>query len=89
MNELPFEEEQIGDNIFIRNFYPDVLDEELKWHIDDEDRIVEPMNENDWQFQFDDSLPQKITDTIVIKKGVWHRLIKGSTDLSLKVTKIK
>jgi hypothetical protein len=52
-----------------------------------EDRIIESLSENDWQFQSDNKLPVKIEGTIEIKKGEWHRIIKGSTPLRIKVTR--
>jgi hypothetical protein len=52
-----------------------------------EDRVVEILNDNDWKFQFDDQLPIKMEGTIEIKKGEWHRIIKGSTPLNVKITR--
>ena len=86
-NYLPFEESWISDKISLRTFSPDLIDEELKWHIDMEDRVVEILNDNDWKFQFDDQLPIKMEGTIEIKKGEWHRIIKGSTPLNVKITR--
>ena len=88
MSELPFEESWIDDKVSLRTFSPDIMDEELKWHIDMEDRVVEVLNDNDWKFQFDDHLPIKMEGTIQIKKGEWHRIIKGSTPLNVKITRI-
>jgi hypothetical protein len=84
---LPFKERWVSENQSIRRFSPDVADEELKWHFDDEDRIIECSSETDWKFQFDNELPIKIKGTIKIPKGVWHRLIKGSNDLDLLITR--
>jgi hypothetical protein len=86
-NYLPFEESWISDKISLRSFSPDLIDEELKWHIDMEDRVVEILNDNDWKFQFDDQLPIKMEGTIEIKMGEWHRIIKGSTPLNVKITR--
>jgi len=52
-----------------------------------EDRIVEVLNENDWEFQFDNQLPIRMDGTIEIKMGEWHRIIKGSTPLNVKITR--
>lgn len=83
MNEdLPFEEK--GQ---IRTFSKDTDSHELKWHRDNEDRIVTPLNANDWLFQRDNELPEPIDKPISISKGEWHRVIKGSTDLEIKVEK--
>lgn len=86
-NYLPFEESWISDKISLRSFSPDLIDEELKWHVDMEDRVVEILNDNDWKFQFDDQLPIKMEGAIEIKKGEWHRIIKGSTPLNVKITR--
>jgi hypothetical protein len=88
MSELPFEESWVSDKVSLRSFSPDLMDEELKWHIDMEDRVVEILNDNDWKFQFDDHLPIKMEGVIEIKKGEWHRIIKGSTPLNVKITRI-
>ena len=86
-NYLPFEESWISDKISLRTFSPVIMDEELKWHVDMEDRIVEVLNENDWEFQFDNQLPIRMDGTIEIKMGEWHRIIKGSTPLNVKITR--
>ena len=51
--DLPFNENWISNNQSIRIFSSDLEDEELKWHFDEEDRIVISSNETDWKFQFD------------------------------------
>jgi hypothetical protein len=80
--QLPFDEK--GE---FRKFSKDVDSEELKWHRDNEDRIVTPVGANDWLFQRDNSLPEPIDKPIFIGKGEWHRVIKGTTDLDIKVEK--
>jgi hypothetical protein len=85
-NNLPFQE-IIQENIYIRTFSESVPDEELKWHRDHEDRLVIPTHETDWLFQRDNELPQKINEEIQIKAGEWHRIIKGTSDLTLKIIK--
>jgi hypothetical protein len=86
--DLPFSEEWISENQSIRTFNSDMDDEELKWHFDMEDRIIEPLHENDWQFQFDNLLPQNLNSKLLIKSGEWHRLIKGSGELKIRITRI-
>ena len=85
----PYAEEKIAESVVVRTFAADIDEMELKWHWDEEDRLVEPLNHNDWQFQFDNQLPQKIYTEIYIPAGVMHRVIKGSTDLIVKITKYK
>jgi hypothetical protein len=83
---LPFKQEKINDKEVIRIFSQDTDDEEFKWHRDAEDRIVEILETTDWKFQFDNKLPQKLEGTITIPKGVYHRVIKGTNDLKVKIT---
>ena len=73
----------------IRKFSEYMDSEELKWHWDDEDRTIYAVHKTDWLFQFDNKLPQPISSKIFIPKGVWHRIIKGTGDLSVIVEKIK
>ena len=80
MSELPFSEK--GD---VRTFSSDIDSEELKWHRDREDRVVIPLNDNDWMFQRDNSLPEPIDKEISIPGGEWHRVIKGTTDLVVRI----
>ena len=82
MTENPY-----SDNGDKRVFSKDVDPEELKWHRDEEDRIIVPLNQNDWQFQRDNCLPEPINKEIEIKRGEWHRVIKGTTDLEVKINK--
>jgi len=81
-NNFPFSEE--GE---VRTFTHDVPEEELVWHRDQEDRIIEPLHETDWKFQYDNNNPESLK-RLFIRKGVYHRLIKGTGDLKLKVIKI-
>lgn len=85
----PYEESQISENEFIRIFSPDTPEEELIWHRDREDRVVTPLNSNDWQLQIDDQLPiyLKQLEKYSIPKGVFHRVIKGKTPLTIKLIK--
>ena len=83
----PYREERITESVVIRTFSANMDEMELKWHWDEEDRLIEPLAENDWQFQFDNELPVMIYKQIFIPTGVIHRVIKGTTDLKIKITK--
>jgi len=85
---LPFIEEQIGENLFIRTFKQETDSGEMHWHRDYEDRIIESIEETDWGFQLDNQLPLKISGKIYIPRGVYHRLIKGTGDLKIKLEKL-
>lgn len=62
---------------------------ELKWHWDEQDRFVTATHDTDWQFQFDNQLPQDMLKGLgfYIVSGTWHRLIKGTGSLTLEVIK--
>ena len=87
--ELPFSE-KINNGFYIRTFSSDLNENELKWHFDEEDRIVICENDTDWLFQFDNELPITINknEPIVIQKNIFHRIIKGTNNLKLKIKKL-
>jgi hypothetical protein len=84
---LPFKETKIGDNTFIREFAQDTGSGEFMWHRDREDRIIESIDETDWMVQIDNELPKKIEGEVFIPMGIYHRLIKGTNNLKVKVIK--
>lgn len=86
---LPFKEKSKG-NISVRTFSNSVNETELKWHWDNENRIVVCEHETDWQLQMDNQLPVTIAKNkkYFIPEGEYHRIIKGSGDLTVKVTKL-
>ena len=84
--ELPFKEE-IVDNVFIRVFSQDTESGDFMWHRDFEDRIIESIGETDWEVQLDDELPKVIEGEVFIPMGVYHRVIKGTGDLKIKLIK--
>jgi hypothetical protein len=86
--DKPYIEEFSSEHTYIRTFPEDTLEEELKWHWDEEDRRISPIEETDWLFQMDNELPQKIEGEIFIPKGVFHRIIKGNGELKILVHKI-
>lgn len=71
-----------------RLFSDTVHTDELLWHWDGEDRTIKPTELTDWKFQFDNE-PSFIigAQPIFIKAGVWHRLIKGTGDLVIHITR--
>lgn len=87
-NKKPYKETTF-ENCVIRTFNPDVDIEDLKWHRDHEDRIIIPLNENDWLYQEDNKLPVPIKEKFTIPMGLWHRVIKGTTKLVIMIEKIK
>ena len=87
---LPFYEETIDNKTVIRHFKPGYPEHLFKWHFDREDRSVEVLNDSDWKFQYDNQMPitLKTNDIIKIDAGLYHRIIPGTTELSLKINKI-
>jgi hypothetical protein len=88
VESLPFEELKISDKEIIRNFSEIVDEEDLQWHFDEEDRLVEALEETDWCIQFDNKLPQKFEGKVFIQKHEYHRLIKGTKDCKVKIYKL-
>ena len=84
---FPFIEKSVGNNQYIREFSSDVDTHELEWHIDREDRTVEVIENNNWHFQLDNNLPQLLKETIFIPKETYHRVIKGTGNLKVRITK--
>ena len=71
----------------IRTFSKDVDPMELVWHQDKEDRNVEVLEGEGWQFQKDNELPfvMKVGDTINIEKMTYHRIHKGQDKLVIEI----
>jgi len=84
---LPFKEVKILNNIFIREFSQDTDSEEYMWHRDRENRIIENLETTDWLIQLDNELPKVIQSQVFIPMGVYHRLIKGTGNLKIKLIK--
>ena len=84
----PYKETENG-NIVRRTFSDNISESELVWHRDHEDRVVLPLNENDWMVQFDNELPTKLTvgEEYFIPKNTFHRVIKGSGELQVEIIK--
>jgi len=85
---LPFKETNQDDYV-IREFSSKTSSFELVWHRDKEDRYVQALHDTDWKFQLDNETPQRLSDNkLFIPKETYHRLIKGSGDLKVRVYKI-
>jgi quercetin dioxygenase-like cupin family protein len=79
--------EVIESNVILRTFSEDVESEELVWHRDKNDRVVEVIQSNGWKFQMDNELPKtlKSGDVVEIPKETFHRVIKGEGNLIIKI----
>ena len=73
----------------IREFSADVDPMSLIWHEDQEDREREILEGEGWKFQFDEQLPFELNkgDKFFIPKGDLHRVIKGNSNLTIKIYK--
>lgn len=70
----------------IRTFDESIDPIELMWHRDLKDRTVTATHSTDWKVQLDNELPTVIKDSIFIPKLAWHRVIKGTGALTVKIT---
>ena len=86
--EKPYTDIILTQTEKIRTFTEDTDSGELMWHRDREDRLVEVIDGNDWLVQIDNELPKKLTSgtKIYIPEGVYHRVIKGTGDLKVRIT---
>lgn len=71
----------------IRTFNDSIDPIELKWHRDDEDRAIISIEKTDWQVQLENRLPQSLNSVVFIERGQWHRVIKGTGTLKVKIAK--
>ena len=83
----PYTDIEVTDKYIIREFNENIDPIELLWHRDNENRIVEIIGKTDWKIQLDNQLPTSINESISIPKHMYHRLIKGTGNLKLKIHK--
>jgi len=88
MKKYPFKE-RIEDGYHIRTFSENIDDDELVWHRDKEDRIVESVGDSDWMVQMDNEMPKTLNEKVFIPKNTFHRVIKGNGNLIVKVKKLQ
>lgn len=84
---LPFTETYSSNDSCIREFKESVEPTEFVWHRDDEDRVVVSLDPTDWKIQLENRLPQSLNTAVFIERGEWHRLIKGTGELTVKIVK--
>lgn len=80
--------ETINGTVRLRTFKGDVDEDELVWHRDYHDRVVEVISGDGWKFQYDNQQPRemRVGQLFHIPKGMFHRLIKGDNTLVLEIT---
>ena len=83
----PFKQKRLDENTLLREFSKDVDSEELVWHRDKRDRVIHVVMGEGWMFQRDNSVPVEICegDTFRIRAEQYHRLIKGKSDLVVRI----
>jgi hypothetical protein len=84
----PYKNIEITDKHIIREFSDKTDIINFMWHRDNEDRIVEALESTDWSLQLDDSLPIVLNKPIFIPKHMYHRVIKGTGNLLVKIIKL-
>lgn len=78
------------DQNSIRIFkYEDIRVSDLVWHTDKENRLITVLEGEGWKFQRDNELPIELSkgDKLKIPEGQIHRILKGNTDLIIKIEK--
>jgi hypothetical protein len=86
-NKKPYKDLKVTDKYVIREFNKNADSIEFMWHRDNEKRIIETVGKTDWKIQLDDQLPKSLNEQVVIPKHMWHRVIKGTGTLKLKIYK--
>jgi hypothetical protein len=83
----PYTDIETTSEYIIREFDENIDPVELLWHRDDENRTIEIIGKTNWQVQLDNELPTSLNKSIFIPRHCWHRVIKGSGKLQLKIYK--
>jgi hypothetical protein len=83
----PYKDIEVTDKYIIREFNENIDPIELMWHRDNENRTVEILGETNWKLQLDNQLPTSMNEPIYIPRHLYHRVIKGTGNLLLKIHK--
>lgn len=85
---MVYSQKNIKNNIFERVFSTNVDSEELVWHRDRNNRVVEILEGDGWLLQMENELPKelRVGQKIEIHKETYHRIFKGSSDLKIRIT---
>ena len=84
----PYIDLEENDFYIIREFNENIDPIELLWHRDNEDRTVEIIGETDWKVQLENQLPTSLNQPIFIPRHQYHRVVKGTGNLKLKIYKL-
>lgn len=79
-----------GLRYFVRTFDEHINGDELIWHRDKKSRRITVLQGMGWQLQKENKLPEYIEmgKSYFIMKMEYHRLIKGSNNLVLRIEEI-
>ena len=79
--------EDTQDGYIIREFDSNIPNEELVWHRDKKNRVVEIIEGSGWRLQMDNKLPIELKEGMVIEipKETYHRIGRGNTKLVIKI----
>ena len=82
---VPYTQEFLTKDTFVREFAWNLNEGELTWHRDEKDRFVRVISGSGWKFQAENTLPVDLKegDEFFIPKDSWHRLHLGRTSLVL------
>ena len=75
-----------------RYFMSTLIEEELNWHMDKEDRDIFVIKGDGWYIQIENEIPKLMQKHLVynIPKNTWHRIInKNRSNLEINVKKYK
>ena len=93
---LPFREKIIEETetyvLVQRNFMSTLIEEELNWHMDEEERDVFVVEGDGWYLQIENEVPQLMQKESIFKipKETWHRIInKNGANLVINMRKYK
>lgn len=83
----PYADIKLEKNEWIRTFDVNTDDQEFIWHRDRKDREIEVLSGDGWKFQRDNEIPFNINknNKFEIKAMTYHRIIKGNTNLVIKI----
>jgi hypothetical protein len=84
---MPYVDKKLNNREILRTFGKNVLSEELVWHRDRNNRIVEVLEGEGWEIQLEDRLPELLEKgrEYVIPAYTFHRIKRGTTDLKLRI----
>lgn len=87
----PYNDVRLNRQTLLREFNARIDDIEYTWHRDEDDRIIEVFSGAGWQLQLDNQLPVLLESGCEyrIPAGMWHRLHKGSDNLTILISEGK